>query len=152
MLKLELDLMSGSGRWVADFVESFWSYPADGVTFGMVIHGGMRPQGFALSRLVARFAMPDYLAACFVHELGPDGAGLSRVLKSVRRHMKDRDLQWAWLVLPGIRPFEAKLIRRVESNDLREVGIALVSLQDSAITTSQSYPGRRMGRFIRCFK
>ena len=150
-LKLERNLMAGSGRWVADFVESFWGYKAGGVTFDLYVHGGMRPQGYALSRLVARFVMPDYLAGCFVHAEPPDVAGLSAMLKAVRHHMKERELQWSWLVLPGEQPFTPKARSRIERNDIREVGIALVDLSSEEVVTSTSYPGRRMGRFIGCF-
>lgn len=152
MLKLELELMSGGGRWVADFVESFWDYQVGAVNFDLFIHGGMRPQGYALSRLVARFAMPDYLAACFVHSIGPDVAGLTPVLKAVQRDMRDRELRWSWLVLLSHEPFSSKGVARVEPNTLEEVGIALVDVANETIVTNQSYPGRRMGRFIRCFK
>jgi hypothetical protein len=152
MLKLELELMSGGGRWVADFTESFWDYDVDGVTFDMFIHGGMRPQGYALSRLVAKFAMPDYLAGCFVRQLKPDGAGLTKTIKCVRRHIEDREMRWAWLVLPAEVPFEARVAKRVQANDLREVGIALVNVTEGTVVANQSYPGRRMSRFIGCFK
>jgi hypothetical protein len=152
ILKLERDLMVGSGRWVADFVESFWGYDVDGVLFDLFVHGGMRPQGYALSRLVARFAMPDYLAACFVHTAPPDLAKLSTILKAVRRHMKDRELQWSWLVLPGEQPFTSDARSRVEKNNVKELGIALVDLSSEDVVTNGSYPGRRMARFVRCFK
>lgn len=152
MLKLELELMAGSGRWVADFVESLWGYQAGGVTFDLFIHGGMRPQGYVLSRFVARFAMPDYLAGCYVRTGKPDLARLGSVTKAVRSHMKDRELKWSWLVLTGEQPFTSQARARVERNEVEEVGIALVDLSSEEIVTSASYPGRRMGRFIQCFK
>jgi hypothetical protein len=152
LLRLERGLMSGSGRWVADFIESYWEYPVGGVTFDMFIHGGMRPKGYVLSRFVAKFAMPDYLAACFVTEAQPDVGGLNRVTKAVRRHMKESELKWSWLVMPSEEPFTSQAKSRVERNSTEEIGIALVDLSTEDVITSQSYPGRRMGRFIRYFK
>ena len=152
MLRLEREMMVGGGRWVADFVESYWGYPAGGVTFDMFVHGGMRPKGYALSRLVARFAMPDYLAGCFVHVTQPEANGLTGIVKAARGHMKELELKWSWLVLPSEQPFTAKAKARIMKNDLEEIGIGLVDLSSEEIITNQSYPGRRMARFIGCFK
>jgi hypothetical protein len=152
LLKLEHNLMLGGGRWVADFVESFWDYPIGDVTFGMFIRGGMRPKGLALSKLVALITMPDYRVTCFAYVGDPDLKRLSVVLKAVRHHMKDQEIEWSWLVIPGESAFSPQARAAVEKDDTRELGIALVDLSAQEIIASRSYVGRRMGRFIGCFK
>jgi len=152
LLKLERNLMLGSGRWVADFVESFWSQPVGDVTFDLIVRGGMRPQGFALSKIVALLTTPNYQVACFAHSGGAELKRLPGVLRAVRTYMKDNQLAWAWLVIPHQGGLPSKVRARVEKDDARELGIALVDLTTQEIVASRSYVGRRMGRFVRCFK
>jgi hypothetical protein len=40
----------------------------------------------------------------------------------------------------------------VQNTSIREIGIALVDLSSQEIVNSESHWGRRMIRFIRCFK
>jgi len=149
LLRLEQSLMLGSGRWVADFVESFWDCTADGVTFDLLVRGGMRARGFAVSRVVALLTTPDYRVACFAYSGDRE---LSAVLQTTRGYMQERQLEWAWLVIIREGAFPARLRAQVERDDRRELGIALVNLATQEIVTSRSYVGRRMDRFIRCFR
>lgn len=152
LLKLERNLMVGSGRWVADFVESFWNHPVGDVTFDLLIRGGMRPKGFVVSRVVALLTTPNYQVACFGYTGDPELKRLPSVLRAVRNYMQDHQVEWAWLVIPHEGEFPSKVRARVEKNDLRELGIALVDLTTQEIVASRSYVGRRMSRFVRCFK
>jgi hypothetical protein len=152
LLKLEYNLMLGGGRWVADFKESFWNFSFNEVIFEMMICGGMRPKGFALSRLASTLLMPNYQAACFAY---PDDPGLKRlpgVLKAVQRYMKDKEIKWSWVVVPCESAFSPQARASVEKNEVRDLGIALVNLQTQEITSSRSYIGRRMARFVNTFK
>lgn len=151
LLKLESNLMLGGGRWVADFTESFWKISINGVIFEMMICGGMRTKGFALSRLASTLLMPNYHAACFAY---PDDPGLKRlpgVLKAVRGYMKDQEIKWSWLVVPCESAFSPQARKSVEINEAQDLGIALVNLQTQEVVTSHSYIGRRMGRFVSTF-
>jgi hypothetical protein len=152
LLKLEYNLMLGGGRWVADFIESFWDYPVGDVTFGLFIRGGMRPKGFALSKLAAAITMPNYRVACFGYAGDSELRRLSTILNAMRRYMKEQETQWSWLVIPGESTFSPQTRATVEKNDTRELGIALVDLSAQEVITNRSYVGRRMGRFVRCFK
>ncbi len=152
LLKLEYNLMLGGGRWIADFNESFWNFSYNEVIFEMMICGGMRPKGFALSKLASTLLMPNYHAACFAY---PDDPGLKRLpvmLKAVQRYMKDREIQWSWVVIPCESAFSPQARASLERNEARDLGIALVNLQTQEIVTSHSYIGRRMGRYINTFK
>lgn len=152
VLKLERNLMLGSGRWIADFNESFWGYTLGKVEFDMLLIGGMRAKGFALSRLVSWLTMPDYRVACFVHAGDAELKELHTLLQEVSNFTAEQDIEWSWLVIPREGPFTRRARAMVERNDRRELGIALVDLAAQEITTSSSYVGRRMPRFIRCFR
>jgi hypothetical protein len=152
LLKLERNLMVGGGRWVADFSESFWDYPLGDVTFAMFIRGGMRPKGLALSRFVAFITVPNYRVACFAYAGDPSLKRLPAAIKAARRCMEGQEIEWSWLVFPGEGAFSPQARARIEKNDARELGIALVDLSAQEIVTSRSYVGRRMSRFINCFR
>jgi hypothetical protein len=152
LLKLEDNLMVGSGRWIADFNESFWDYQINNLTFNFFIWGGMRPKGFALSKIAAVLVMPNYKAACFAYAGDPELKQLSAIVTAIQHVSKDRNIDWSWLVIPHESVFSPRAIARVEKDDTHELGIALVDLKSKAIFSSHSYVGRRMERFIRCFK
>jgi hypothetical protein len=152
LLKLENNLMLGSGRWIADFSESFWVLGVGAITFEMVILGNTRPKGFLLSRFFASMALPAYRVACFVASEDPDVRRLGALTKSIGRQMKEQDLAWSWLVLPRTDHFSERAKAAVQKNDMREIGIALVDLSAHEVITSGSFIGRRMKRFVGVFK
>jgi hypothetical protein len=152
LLKLENNLIVGGGRWVADFTESFWEHPVGGLTFDMVVTGQMRVRGFLISRFISWIAMPNYQAACFVYSQDPELKGLGKTLKAIKGFMKERELDWSWLVIPRKEAFSQQAKAVVEKDESQELGIALVDLSSQEITSSRSYIGRRMPRFVKCFK
>ena len=151
LLKLEYNLMLGGGRWIADFNESFWKFSFYKVTFDMMLCGGMRIKGFALSRLASTILMPNYRAACFACPADPGLKQLPVAVKAVRGYMNDQEIKWSWIVLINEGAFTKQAMTSVENNEDRDLGIALVNLQTQEIVTSNSYIGRRMGRYVSAF-
>lgn len=151
LLKLERNLMVGSGRWVADFTESFWDYPLGDIVFDMAVTATVRPKGFFLSRVAAWLTTPNYYVACFAYSSDPGLKNLNEVLRQISRFLREQEFAWAWLVIPQEQAFSRKAKSMVESTNIREIGIALVDLSSQEIVTSESHWGRRMARFIRCF-
>jgi len=152
LIRLENNLMLGSGRWIADFTESFWAFRVGDTTFDMLILGNTRPKGFLLSRLFSWLTLPAYRVACFTYSKDPRLNHLGTLTRSVKRYMKEQDLTWSWLVLPGEGPFTERARAVVQKNDLREIGIALVDLAAQEVVTNDSFLGRRMRRFVGGFK
>lgn len=153
LLKLEKNLMIGAGRWVADFTESFREHKIESVTFGMVVQGNTRGKGFLLSRVVNFFLLPNYLVACFVYPAEEMKKNtLDRLLKAMESYMEDNNIAWSWLVIPKEGPFSKENKGVVERIAQREMGIALVDLNSQEITTNRSPLGRRLPRYIRCFR
>ncbi|NIM04847.1 MAG: hypothetical protein GTN65_04335, partial [Armatimonadetes bacterium] len=152
LVKLEHNLMVGGGRWVADFNESFWEYPLEDLSFDMFISATMRPKGFALSRWVSWLNIPNYHVACFAYSQDPELKHLYEILTAISKFLKEREFAWAWLVIPHEGSFSRKARAMVESNDSREIGIALVDLSCGEVVSASSHWGRRMTRFIRCFR
>lgn len=150
--KLEYSLMVKAGRWIADFSESFLDYSVNGVTFTMFVRGGMRPKGFALSRLAAFLFVPNYQATCFVYGKAPSSNHFSKITQTLSRYLKDKDIAWTWLVILNEGEFSPQLVAKVEKNDDRNMGIALVDLSAEKIITNHSYVGQRMSQVINCFK
>lgn len=151
LTKLEYNLMVKAGRWIADFNESILDYTMDGVTFSMFIRGGMRPKGFALSKLAAFLFVPNYQAACYVLGDAPNGHQFTKILQTLKRYRKDQEVAWTWLVILSESKFSPQLVAQVEKNDDRHTGIALIDLSTEEIITSQSYVARRMESVVNCF-
>lgn len=152
LLKLEDNLMTGGGRWVADFTESFWELPVGDTAFDMLILGHTRPRGFLLSRFFSWLVLPNYPAACFAYSDDPDLKRLSPSLKAIAEYRAKEEMPWAWLVIVNEGAFSRRAKALVERNDTKEIGIALVDLASQEITASKSYIGRRMGRIAKRFK
>jgi hypothetical protein len=150
--KLEDSLMVGSGRWVADFNESFWEYPLGDLVFDMYVAATVRPKGFLLSKVAAWLTTPNYYVACFAYAKDPELAQLHEVLATIGRFLKREEFAWAWLVIPHEGSFSRKVTAIVERNDNRDIGIALVDLSSQQVVASSSYWGQKMLRFIKCFK
>ena len=122
------------------------------VRFNMVVTGGMRGRGFLISRIVNWFFIPNYSVACFAYGTDRNLNHLPSILHVIEQFRVDNDLAWCWLVIPKETGFSRRDKLMVEHNDARELGMALVDLSSEEITTSSSYIGRRMARFVRCFK
>lgn len=152
LVRLENNLMLGSGRWVADFTESFWKYPMGDVVFDMFVTATMRPKGFFLSRVTAWLTTPNYYVACFAYSQDPELKHLHQVLNTIATFLKQQEFAWAWLVVPHEGPFSRKAESMVQSTALREIGIALVDLSSQEVVNSESHVGRGLVKVVRCFK
>ncbi len=152
LLRLEDDLMTGSGRWAADFTESFWELLVGDDVFDMVILGNTRPRGFLLSRFFAWIALPNYRVACFAYSDDPELKRLSPSLKAIAEYREKEEMAWAWLVIVNEGPFSKRAQALVERDDTKEIGITLVDLASQEITASKSYIGRRMAHIAKRFK
>ena len=152
LLHLEKNLLVGSGRWVANFNESFRDYYIGDTRFDMLVRGQTRSGGFLLSRLFAYFALPNYQVACFVYTGELRKGILYSLINTIQKYMKANDLTWSWLVLPKEGPFPQGLIDVVRKMDIREIGIALLDLDSGTINTNPSYLGRKMVRYVRAGK
>lgn len=152
LVRLENNLMLGSGRWVADFTESFWKYPMGDVVFDMFVTATMRPKGFFLSRVAAWLTTPNYYVACFAYSQDPELKHLHQVLNTIATFLKQQEFAWAWLVVPHEGPFSRKAESMVQSTALREIGIALVDLSSQEVVNSESHVGRGLVKVVRCFK
>lgn len=151
LVKLEDNLIVGSGKWVADFNESFWEYSMGDLVFDMFITAKVRPKGFFLSKVAAWLTTPNYYVACFAYSKDPGLKRLHEILTTISRFLKEEEFAWAWLVIPHEGEFSRKARMMVEHTDVREIGIALVDLNSQEIINSASYWSQRMPRFIKCF-
>ena len=152
LLKVEQNLMVGAGRWVAEFNESFRSFPVGNHTFDLYVRGGTRPKGFLLSRLFAYFSLPSYNVAFFAKHVPRDDFNLGELRKAVEGRAAKRNIRWTWLVLIRSGSFPGELVRRVDGFDKPELGISLVNLADWDVDTSSNILGRRALSMVRIFK
>lgn len=150
--KLEQNLMTGSARWIADFVESYRDHTVGGIRFDMLVRGKTRTKGFFLSNVMSYFILPNYQVACFVCKSDEARRGLYPLLKIVSGYMEAEELHWCWFVILGHGSFPNPLRKSVERDDTKEVGVALVDLGHQEIVTNDTFLGRRMVRHIRCFR
>ena len=152
LLKVERNLMLGAGRWVAEFNESFRNFPVGRQTFDLYVRGGTRPKGLLLSRLFAYFSLPDYNVAFFVKHAPEDDLNLGELRKALEDRAAKLNVKWTWLVLLRNGSFSEKLVKRVNSIDKKELGIALVNIDEQDIDTSDNLLGRKSLSLLRTFK
>ncbi|HID93902.1 MAG TPA: hypothetical protein EYP60_07385 [bacterium (Candidatus Stahlbacteria)] len=152
LLRLEENLMLGSGRWIADFTESFRNHRINDAKFDMFIIGNTRPKGFLLSKLFGYFAMPNYRVACFVYCQQIDTKGLTSLIKLISSYMEENNFAWSWLVISKEGHFNSKIKDSIKKVDVEKIGIALVDLYNREIECSPSYLGKRMKAHVKCFK
>jgi hypothetical protein len=149
---LERQMMTGKGRWVADFNESFRDYRVGDVTFDVFISGNTRMKGFVLSRLYSFFLNPNYEVGFFAIRMPPQNQLTSRRLRkwilAVKASMRKAEMKWAWLTILGDAPDDSakQCVREAIDSD---VGIAYVDLSSREIIASETYLGRQLKRYIR---
>jgi len=150
--KVEKSLISGRGRWIADFNESFRNFRINDVEFDAFVRGNTRMKGFLLSRLFSFLANPNYSVGCFFFSTDSvknfDKKHLIKLITAVKSEMKYNEMRWAWLFLFGTRNIET-LRKYVEGVDDKIVGIALLDINSKNITHSNSYLGRQAKRYIK---
>ncbi len=152
LLKVERNLILGSGRWVAEFNESFRNFPVGQQSFDLYVRGGTRPKGLLLSRLFAYFSLPSYNVAFFVKHVPKDDFSLGELRKAVEGRASKHNIRWNWLVLARSGGFPEKLVKRVDGFDKQELAITLVNIKDQDIDTSSNVLGRKALSLVRAFK
>lgn len=152
LLKVEQNLLLGSGRWVAEFNEAFRDFPLGRHTFDLYVRGGTRPKGFLLSRLFAYFSLPSYNVGLFAKHIPEDDFSLNELVKTVRDRAREKNIRWVWLVLIRSGPFADRMVEKVDAFDDPEPGVSLVSLEDKDIDTSSNLLGRKSPSLLRAFK
>ena len=121
LTKLERNLMTGTGHWIADFTESFRDFALEGITFDMFVKGNTRAKGFLMSRVTSFLLTPNYYVACFAYS-GPFEPGtLPALTRSILDYLTKREMTWAWLVLVLTETPSAKLRKQVENWNQREL-------------------------------
>jgi len=144
--------MSGRGRWIADFNESFRNFKISEVEFDAFVRGNTRMKGFVLSRLFSFLLNPNYSVGCFFFSIDSvksfDKKHLIKLITTVKSGMKENEMKWAWLFLFGTENVE-KIQKYVEGVDDKTVGIALLDINSKNIVRSNSYLGRQAKRYIK---
>jgi hypothetical protein len=151
LLRLEENLMIGSGKWIADFTESFRNHKIKNTKFDMFIKGNTRPKGFLLSRLFGYFAMPNYRVACFAYSQPIEPKELNSMVKLILNFMEENNFAWSWFVLPKQSRFSNRVRDTIKKMGIEKMGIALVDLQNIEIECNPSYVGKRMKEHVMCF-
>ncbi len=149
---VEYQLMEGGARWVADFPESLRQVRVGDVDFDMVVKGSTRGRsGYFLSAFAARVTLPDYSVACLVKlaDRGEwDERGLRGALAATQKFMEKHELAWTWLVLAQPGEFSKAMTRQVEEITEKEVGVALVNLNNLRVVKSSNLLGRNVHRLL----
>lgn len=150
--ELEKTLMTGRGRWIADFSESRKNARISDVEFEAVIEGNTRVKGFLLSRLFSFLANPNYEVCCFILGARP-GKGLdlksfTKALAAIRSHMKKKEVKWSWLFIFTTEGTN-NLKDTVQKMDDQAIGVVLADLNSEEVFHSNSYLGKQAKRFIK---
>lgn len=150
--ELEKNLMTGRGRWIADFNESRKNVRISDVEFEAVIEGNTRVKGFLLSRLFSFLANPNYEVCCFILGARPgrelDSESFTKALAAVRSYMKKKEVKWSWLFIFTTEGTN-NLRGTVQKMDDKAIGVVLADLNSKEVFHSNSYLGKQAKRFIR---
>ncbi len=95
LVKLEKNLVVDGGRWVADFIESFWEYSLGDLAFDLFIRAFVRSKGIALFRSQAWLTIPNYQVACFAYSKDPQLKYLYAVLTTISTFVRESAFAWA---------------------------------------------------------
>lgn len=150
--KLEKEMMTGKGRWVADFNESFRGYQVGDVTFDLFISGNTRMRGFIVSRVFSFFLNPNYEVGFFAISVPPvenlNSRKLRKWMLAVKSCVRKSEMKWAWLALLGDSPTDS--VRQIveEATD-SAVGVAYVNTSSREIISADTYLGRQLKRYIK---
>jgi len=151
MTKVEKKLMMGSGRWIADFNESFRNFKVHDVEFDMFIQGNTRTKGFFLSRLFSATVNPNYSVGCFIASSDSvkrvDGKFLGKALTEIHSYMKDNEMKWSWLLIFTTKK-TGEMRKHVESIKDQNIGVVLVDAESGSLVHSNSYLARQAKRFV----
>ncbi len=152
MKKIEMSLMVGRGRWIADFTESFRDFKVNDVTFNAFVRGNTRMKGFLLSRMFSATVNPNYSVACFMISTEAvrdfDKKFLGKLLQAVRSCIKENEMRWAWLLILSAKSTDT-LKKLVESIKDQFIGVTLIDVNSGNIVHSDSYIGKQAKRFIK---
>jgi hypothetical protein len=152
MAKLEEGLMSGRGRWIADFNESHRNVRIGDIEFDMLIKGNTRMKGFLLSRLFSFLLNPNYSVSCFILSTKSarklDQSSLRKVLASIRSYMKKKEIKWSWLFIFSTEKAQS-LENIIQKIDDQTIGVVLVDINSKEMFHSNSYLGKQAKRFVK---
>jgi len=150
--RLEKQMMSGRGRWVADFNESFRWYREGDVMFDLFISGNTRMKGFLLSRFFSFFLNPNYEVGFFAistdRENEPNPRRLRKWILTVKSCMRKREMKWAWLTLVGHSLSDSSRKCVQEATD-PSVGVAYMDVDSRDVVSANTYLGRQLKKYVR---
>jgi hypothetical protein len=145
-------MMTGKGRWVADFNESFREYRVGDVTFDVFISGNTRMKGFVISRFFSFFLNPNYEVGFFAIKMPPQDQVSERRLRkwmlAVKSSMRKAEMKWAWFAILGDAPNDSAK-RCVQEAVDPDVGIAYIDMSSREIVSADTYLGRQLKRYIK---
>ncbi len=148
--------MKGSTRFIADLNESFRNYSIRETNFDLYIRGQTRSRGFLLSRFFAMTVLPNYHVAVYGRVLRNASRSTRRTILElvdlIRSEIKEGDLKWAWLMFFADEDLPANVQNLVESFDINEVGIGVVSSNSGKLLHSNNLVGRSLKRYMRVDK
>lgn len=152
LARLEKQMMTGRGRWVADFNESFRDYRVGDVTFDVFISGNTRVKGFIISRLFSFFLNPNYEVGFFAISTDPENEPNPRRLRkwvlAVKSVMTKSEMKWAWLALIGQSPSESASKCVQEATD-PVVGVAYIDVTSRQVISADTRLGRQLKKYVR---
>jgi hypothetical protein len=149
--KVEKNLMMGSGRWIADFNESFRSFKVRDVEFDMFIRGNTKTKGFFLSKLFSATVNPNYSVGCFVtssDSVKVDRKFLGKAVAEIHSYMKDNEMKWSWFLIFMTKDI-GEMGKQVESIKDQNIGVVLVDVRSESIIHSNSYLARQAKRYVK---
>lgn len=150
--QLEKSLITGRGRWIADFTESKRNYRIDDVEFDAFIEGNTRMKGFLLSRLFSFLLNPNYAVNCFVLST-KSGRNLDehlfrKALAAIRSYMKNNEIKWSWLFIYSTEKMP-HLRSVIEKMDDQTIGVVFVDIRFKEVSHSNSYLGKQAKGFVK---
>ncbi len=150
--RTEKEVMTGRGRWIADFNESFRDFRVQDVMFDVLIKGNTRMKGFILSRVFSHFLNPNYEVAFFILSVSPgkriDRRHLQRPLSAIQWYMERNYVKWSWLVVVG-EGLDETIRRAVESVADQSIGVVYIDSASGETINSNSYLGRQIRKYVK---
>lgn len=149
---LELDLIQGRARLIADLNEFFRDVRVGDTVFSLLAKGRTRNRGLFLSRFFSWTALPDYSVSLFCCDEGRAGRftvdRLRGKMEIVSQAIEREGLHWSWLILFSDMELPASTVAFVSRYDRRELGLAVVSTSSAQTVFSNNQVGRSIGKHL----
>lgn len=147
------EVMSGRGRYIAEFSEAFKDFKLNGFTFSYFVKGNTFIKGFFLSRMFSYFVNPRYNVACFLLKTDKKFGKkhLLRRIRTINKYAKKTNSRYVWFLLFSSHVNDS-LRETIKTLDAYNLAVICIDTETGEKIHTVSFLGRQGKSLIRVKK